>query len=221
MTSLRALPLLILACAVSASAQTKDHAPTGLPSASRLTQDEAGSESWTYTKPNMNLRKYRSIMIDPTVVYNGPDAQFDDIKPEDRQRFAGILTEQLRSELGKSFSVVATPRADTMRLLLTLLGAKGTKGGVATATRVTPLGFAATAVRSIAGKQGRFTGSMLLAVELSNGASGQLETAAVRRLAPDALDIPATLSTKDTVKAVAQDLAERLRKRLERETGRG
>ena len=43
--------------------------------------------------------------------------------------------------------------------------------------------------------------------------------AAVRRRTPDPLDIPATLSTRDTVKAVAREFADGARERLEDLTG--
>ena len=215
------LILLALAASASALAQTRDHAPTALPSAGRLKQDRSNGESWTYAKPGLRLGAYRSIMIQPTVVYSGPDAQFEDVDNADRQRYAGIVTQALREELAKSFTLVNTARADTLRLRMTLLGAETTRGGVATATRVTPLGLAASAVRSIAGREGRFTGSLLLALELHDGRSNELQFAAVRRRSPDALDIPATLSTTDTVKAVAEDVARDIRERLDRAAGRG
>lgn len=211
---------MLLATSAAALAQTQDHAPAALPSASRMTQDDPKSESWTYARPGLKLTKYGSVMVDPTMVYKGADAQFGDVKPEDRQTFAGMVTEALRTELAKSFPVVAAPRADTLRLRVTLLGAETTKGGLATVTRVTPLGLVANGVRSLEGKQGKFTGSLLLAVELFDGRSNELEFAAVRRRSPDALDIPATLSTADTVKAVANDLAKAIRERLEQAAGR-
>jgi hypothetical protein len=115
---------------------------------------------------------------------------------------------------------VSTAAADTLRIRVTLLGADTTKGGVATATRVTPLGLAASAARSLRGKEGRFTGSLLLALELHNGRGNELQFAAVRRRSPDALDIPATLSTTETVKAVAEALAKDIREKLQRAGGR-
>jgi hypothetical protein len=207
--------LLFIATSTALSAQTRDHAPTTLPSASVLQQDARESESWTYARPGLNLGAYRSMMIVPTSVYAGPDSQFDGVDQADRQKFAGIVTEALRRELAKSFPIVTTPKADTLRLKVTLLGAQTTKGGIATATRVTPLGLASSALRSITGKEGRFTGSLLLALELNDGKTDVLQFAAVRRRSPDALDIPATLSTTDTVKAVSQSLAKDIRERLQ------
>lgn len=199
-----------------ALAQTEDHAPVALQSAGRMAQDKPGTESWTYAQPKSVFTKYRTVIVEPTVVYNGPDAQFDgSIDQADRQKFAGIVTDELRSELAKSFPTPARAQADTLRIRVTLLGAEKTTGGVATATRVTPVGFGLSALKSALGKGGSMTGSLLFAVELYDARSNELLLAAVRRRHPDPLDVPATISTTDTIKAVAREFADGARKRLE------
>ena len=210
-----ALCASLFALTAPAIAQTKDHAPVALKSASRMAQDAPGSESWTYAKPRSAFTKYRTVIIEPTQVYNGPDAQFDGIPSADRQRFADIVTQELRAEVVKAFPSPAQAQADTLRIRVTLLGARKTKGGLATATRVTPLGFGTSALKSALGKTGSFTGSLLYAVELYDGRTNELMLAAVRRRTPDPLDIPATLSTTDTVKAIAREFGDGARKRLE------
>jgi len=208
-----------LLIAVPAAAQTRDHAPVGLQSARRMAQDKPGSESWTYAQPVTVFQKYRTLIVDPTAVYNGADAQFEGIEYADRSRFAAIITNELRAELAKSFPAPARPQADTMRLRVTLLGAEKTVGGVATASRVGAIGLATSALKSALGKKGSFTGSLLYAVELYDARTNELLLAAVRRRTPDPLDIPATLSTTETVKAVAREFADGARKRLEGLTG--
>ena len=199
-----------------ALAQTEDHAPVALQSAGRMAQDKPGTESWTYAQPKSVFTKYRTVIVEPTVVYNGPDAQFDgSIDQADRQKVAGIVTDELRSELAKSFPTPARAQADTLRIRVTLLGAEKTTGGVATATRVTPVGFGLSALKSALGKGGSMTGSLLFAVELYDARSNELLLAAVRRRHPDPLDVPATISTTDTIKAVAREFADGARKRLE------
>ena len=219
-TTLRlgAVSLISLLIAAPLSAQTKDHAPTALPSASKMSQDKPGSESWTYAQPVQVFTKYRTVIVDNTTVYRGPDAQFDGIDPADREKYAGIITQELRSEMAKTFPTPARPQADTLRLKVTILGATKTKGGLATATRVTPLGFATSALKSAVGRKGSFTGSVLYSVELYDARTNELLLAAVRRRTPDPLDVPATLSTTDTVKAVAREFADGARKRLEQLT---
>lgn len=209
------LPAIALVAAVPAQAQTKDHAPTALPSAALMTQDKAGSENWTYAQPREVFAKYRTLIVDPATVYQGPDAQFDGIDPADRYKAASVITDALRQELVKTFPSPATPQADTMRLKVSILGATKTKGGIATATRVTPMGFGLSALKSALGKPGTFTGSVLFAVELYDARTNQLLLAAVRRRTPDPLDVPATISQEETVKAIAREFADGARKRLE------
>lgn len=206
---------LALMAAVPAHAQTRDHAPVALPSSSRMTQDSPGTESWTFAKPRSAFAKYRTVIVDPTTVYQGADAQFEGIDPGDRSRFAAMITQELQSELVKTFPAPTKAQADTLRLRVTLLGAQKTKGGIATATRVTPLGFATSALKSVRGKSGTFTGSLLYSVELYDAKTNELLLAAVRRRTPDPLDVPATLSTTETVKSVARDFANSARRRLE------
>jgi Protein of unknown function (DUF3313) len=210
-----AFPATVLLIAAPAIAQTYDRPPVSLPGANMMSQDRPGSESWTYAAPASAFAKYRTVIIDPTTVYDGPDAQFEGIDYADRAKYAGIITQELRSEVAKSFPVPPRPQADTLRVKVTILGAQKTRGGIATATRVTPLGFATSAVKSALGKKGTLTGSLLYAVEVKDARTNELLIAAVRRRTPDPLDVPATLSTTDTVKSVARDFANSARRRLQ------
>jgi len=214
-----ALPALLLLTAVPLHAQAQDHAPVSLKSSQKMTQDKAGTESWTYAQPVSRFAKYRTVIVSPTKVYQGPDAEFEGIEPADRAKYAQMITDELRKEIAKSFPAPAKPQADTLRIQVTLLGGEKTKGGVATATRVTPIGLGLSAVKSALGKQGTMTGSLLYAVEAYDARTNELLLAAVRRRTPDPLDVPATLSTTDTVKAVAREFADGARKRLEVLTG--
>lgn len=211
-------PLFLLSALVlpmSAAAQTRDHAPVALQSSRQMAQDSANSESWTYAQPAAIFRKYRTVIIEPTRVYQGADAQFEGVDPADRSKYADIITDALRGEFAQFSSTSGGAEADTIRIRVTLLGVKKTTGGVATATRVTPLGFATSALKSAFGKGGTLTGSILYAVEATDGRTGELLIAAVRRRTPDPLDVPATLSTTNTIKAVAREIAAAAHKRFE------
>jgi hypothetical protein len=214
-----ALTICGFVIAESAEAQTRDHAPVALRSSAQMVQDQEGSESWTYAQPVSRFSTYRTVVVSPTTIYEGADAQFEGIDLADRAKYADIMTQELRSEIAKTFPAPARAQSDTLRLQVTILGARKTKGGIATATRVTPLGFATSALKSALGKSGTFTGSILYAVEVYDARSNELLLAAVRRRTPDPLDIPATLSTTDTVKAVAREFGDSARKRLEDLTG--
>ena len=102
-----------------------------------MAQDKANTESWTYAQPVSVFAKYRTVIVDPTTVYQGPDAQFDGVDPADRQKYARTSPTNSGGD-GQEFPSPARPQADTLRLRVTILGARKTKGGIATATRVTP-----------------------------------------------------------------------------------
>jgi hypothetical protein len=174
----------------------------------------AQSESWTYVKPGGDLSSYTAVLVRPTVVSKSAAAQFDGIPLEQRRQFAGLVTNALQTELATSFDVAGKRSPHTLAIQVTILGAKKTTGGVATATRVLPIGLATNVLKSLAGKKGTLTGSLLVEVEFTNAASGELLAAAIRRRTPDPLDVPATLSTTDTVKAIARDMARTIRQKL-------
>jgi hypothetical protein len=214
---MRRVPLYFLALTLPSSAvlaQTEDHAPVAMESSAQMSKGKG--ESWTYTRPGYQLASYKSVIIDPTAVYDGPDAQFEGISRSERAKFAGLVTDQLRTGIAGALPVVTRAGPGTARLRVTMLGMTETTGGVATATRVLPIGLATSALKSLAGKQGTLTGSMLVAVELFDAKTGELQVAAVRRRAPDALDVPATVSTTATVQSIARGLAKELRSRVER-----
>ena len=121
---LAALAATAAACiaATPAIAQTEDHAPVGLKSANQMTQDKAGSESWTYAQPRNVFSKYRTVIVDNTAVYSGPDAQFDGISAAERSKFASIITDELRNiahllkRLDELLSVIDEREATILRL---------------------------------------------------------------------------------------------------------
>ena len=98
-----ALPAIALLTAAPIGAQTRDHAPSSLKSSPKMTQDEPGGESWTYAQHRLAFSKCRTIIIDPTTVYDGPDAKFEGIDSADRAKLADMFTDGLRSEVAKSF----------------------------------------------------------------------------------------------------------------------
>lgn len=207
------IALLLLGTAAAVSAQTADNSQVSPSEAAAIAQ-ETGSESWTYIKPDVSLSKYNAVLIKPTGVSDNVAAQFDGISTDDLWKFANIVTNALSSEISNSFKVVPTAAPRAIALQVTILGAKNTIGGVATATRLLPIGLAANVLKGATGKGGTLTGSLLVEVEITDAKTGELLAAAVRRRTPDPLDVEATLSTTDTVKSISRDMAKTLRERL-------
>jgi hypothetical protein len=185
-----------------------------------LSQDPGQQDSWSYRNPEVQISKYRSFLILPTVVSADPMAKWGNSSAADRQQYAAIMTQALRNEIGKSYQIAQGPGEGVAALQLTLLGVQKTTPVVATISRVTPMGFAMNSIKSLRGKKGTMTGALHAALEVSDSKSGTLMYAAIRHRSPNALDIGATLSTEETVKAVAEDIAEAIRSGLDRANGR-
>jgi len=213
------LATMCAALALSTPAAILAQAPSDLASASQLSPDGKG-DSWTYKNPDVALSKYQRFIIQPTAVYADPAAQWGSTTPEQRQKYAAYMTKALRDELGKTYQIADRPGPGVATMRLTLLGVQNTVGGVATASRLTPMGFALNGIQSLRGKKGSMTGSVHAALEVTDSRSGDLLFAAVRVRSPNALDIESTLSTEKTVEAVADDIAVAVRKGIDKANGR-
>jgi hypothetical protein len=207
--------LAALLCAAAAIPMAAAAQPSHLQSSAVLEEDHA-RDSWTYRNPSANIGQYKSFFIAPTVVYDDPSAKWGGTTPAQRSAFAEMLTRDLREEMGKSYTLASSPGPGVATMRLTLLSVAATVPGVATATRVTPVGLALNGVKSLAGKPGSFSGSAQIAFELTDSTSHDLLIAAIRRRSPDALDISASLSTENTIAAVSKDVAEAVRKAMDK-----
>lgn len=216
----RVLTGIIGALAIGTSAPSFAQTAGGMSSSSKLTQDPGRSDSWTYRHPSTSPNQFKQFMILPTVVYENPTAGWGSTTPIQRQKFAAYLTDALRREVGKGYQIVDQPGPGVGAMQLTLLGVQGTTPLAATASRMTPFGFALNGMKSLVGKPGSLTGSVQAGFELKDSRTGEVVFAAIRRRSPDALDIESTLSTEKTVQAVADDMASAIRKGLDRLNGR-
>ena len=214
--SCAALALMLGMSAAPAIGQTGP----ALRSMPHLSRDPGDADSWSYRNPALQVSKYQSFLILPTAVSMDPMAQWGDSSAADRQNYAAIITQALREEIGKSYQIAAQPGEGVATLQMTLLGVRKTTPVVATLSRVTPMGFAMNSLKSLRGKNGTMTGAIHAALEISDSKSGALLFAAIRHRSPNAMDIGATLSTEETVKAVADDIALAIKRGLDRANGR-
>jgi hypothetical protein len=210
--ALLCLSLLVSTWPVAAAAQSQ-----GLRSAGKLAQESP--DAWTYRNPKADVTRYKSFIIEPTAISTDPAANWGKTTEADRQKYAEQFTTALRDEITKSYSLTTKKGPDVGSIRLTLLGVTP-NSPIAIATRVTPMGFALSSVKSLRGKPGTFSGSAQVAFELTDSRSGELVAAAIRRRSPDALNIVATTSTESTVDAIAKDVAEAIRTALDTANGR-
>src|SRR3546814_16072363 len=105
-------------------------------------------------------------MLLPAEVYRGADADFGSTDAGRQQRYAAILTEELRQVIGEGYQLVNSPGPDVALLKPTLIGVTSTVSGLATASRLMPVGMIANLATGAAGGNGSFPGSATAAIEV-------------------------------------------------------
>jgi hypothetical protein len=199
---------------LSGCAGTKPLAYSGIASAPHMRSD-AGSDRlpFTYTTP-VNWRDYSRILIEPVVVYHGPDAQFGKIPEQGKVALASYMQEQFTEKLSPPFELTETAKPRTLRLRLTLTGAKPTMPVAGSFSRIDIAGGPYNMVQAIRGKEGSLTGSVFYAVEIYDASTNRLLAAHIVKQYPAALNMKATFGALTAAKTGIRKGAEELAKEL-------
>jgi hypothetical protein len=167
---------------------------SGLASASQLqpnSEDKTGRVPYRY-KSNADWRQYDKIIVDPVTVYGGADNQFVKIADKDKSVLASYMQTQFTDRLKTRFAVVSNPGPGTLRLHLTLTGAKDTTPFLGPFSHLDVGGNVINAAQAIRGKEGTMAGSVNYAVEIYDAPSNRLLSAYVTKQYPNAMNAGAT-----------------------------
>ncbi|MBX5197344.1 DUF3313 domain-containing protein [Rhizobium sp. NZLR10] len=194
---------LMLASSAIAGCSTPD--PTvysGLASARQLQPnmaDKTGRVPYRY-QTNVNWSQYTRIIVDPATVYNGPDNQFGKVPEKDKALLANYMQAQFTEKLKTRFAIISTPAPATLRLHLTLTGAKATTAVLGTASHIDVAGGLYNTVQAVRGREGSMTGSVNYAVEIYDAASNRLLSSYVTNQYPNAMNIGASFTALEASK---------------------
>jgi hypothetical protein len=197
MKTLNITAAVIAITSVVAGCTTAD--PTvysGLASASQLrpnTEDSTGRVPYRY-KSNVDWRQYNKIIVDPVTVYSGPDNQFVKMADKDKSVLARYMQDQFAERLRTRFALVNNPGPGTLRLHLTLTGAKDTTPFLGPFSHLDVGGNVINAAQAVRGREGTMAGSVNYAVEIYDAASNRLLSAYVTKQYPNAMNAGATFS---------------------------
>ncbi len=189
---------LIALCSTVSGCTTAD--PTvysGLASAPQLqpnSQDETSRTPYRY-KGQVDWRSYNKIIVDPVSIYNGSDNQFVKMAENDKSLLASYMREQFTEKLRTRFAIASIPGPATLRLHLTLTGAKTTTPVLGPFSHIDLGGGAYNAVQAARGREGSMTGSVNYAVELYDAMSNRLLLAYVTKQYPNAMNVGASFSS--------------------------
>ena len=203
--------LLLVSCTAEPPEQ-----PQSLSLGAQMLPSAHESGTLVFRNASVEVRRYSRFMIEPVEVYSGPDAHFGGVSEQEVAELAQFMHAEFTRAIGERYPIVRAAAPDVARLKLTLAGIESNTPFVATASRVLPIGLAANLAKSAVGAPGSFTGSVTFAGQLYDATSNELIAAFLTRQAPDALDVRATLSTRDAAQAAISDSAMRLRNAIDR-----
>jgi len=164
------------------------------------------------------LSRYRAVHLLPVEIYRGADHQFGTLTAADRASLAAAAGQEFRSAFAREGLLAPGGDATTLDLKITLTGGQASVPVLATATRVTPVGFALSGLSAATGGEGRFSGVVIYAVEFRDRATGRIVWAFIAKRYANALNIAATFgpldAAKEGLKEGAQELATATARRL-------
>ncbi|MFT4247848.1 MAG: DUF3313 domain-containing protein [Pseudomonas sp.] len=214
MASLTAAALILFA---SGCATTRPVAYSGIESSRYLrpNSDSRGDRTpYAYQAPRVDWKRYSRVMLDPVDIYAGADGQFEKISDQDKRVLADYMSEQFREALAHRYWFSPDPGPETLRVRLTLTGAKPTKKVIGTVMKVDLAGGPYNAVQAARGREGAFIGSVSYSVEIFDTHTNELLVAYVEKQYPNAMDFKASLGSLDAAKAGIRKGAEELTKKL-------
>jgi hypothetical protein len=208
--------LTMTALALAGCAGTRPIPYSGIASSSQLSPNQGKNAKripYSYST-SVDWRSYKNVIVDPVQIYAGPDSQFEKVSDDDKTALAKYMDDTFREQLQQRFTLVEEPLANTLRLRVTLTGAKKTTAVASTFTRFDLAGTPYNVVQSIRGGQGTFTGSVSYAVEIYDAGTGRLLCAYVEKQYPNAMNVGSTFgalsASKVGIRKGAQELMTRL-----------
>ena len=205
-TTHRSAPLALCIATVAATlvgcASTRPVAYRDLASSAHLranTQDKSGRIPYIYSEP-VDWHQFTHVIVEPALVYQGPDAQFKKISAEDKNEVAQYMQAQFSAKLAERFQLGQDPSPGTLRVRVTLTGMKASTPFVSTFTHFDLAGGPYNAVQAARGKEGMMMGWVNYAVEIYDASTDRLLSAFVERQYPNAMNVKSTFGSLSAAK---------------------
>ncbi|MDH6268145.1 hypothetical protein M2360_003550 [Rhizobium sp. SG_E_25_P2] len=192
--SIASVCLIVASGALTSCATADPSAYAGLASAQQLKpdpNDRTGRIPYRYDG-GANWSEYDKVIIDPVTIYQGRDNQFVKVSEQEKTALADYMQKKITQTLQTQFSVVNSPAPGTLRVHLTLTGARKTTPFLGPASHLDVGGGVYNAVQAARGKEGSMTGSANYAVEIYDATTNALLLAYVSKQYPNAMNVGAS-----------------------------
>ncbi|AOD13639.1 DUF3313 domain-containing protein [Xanthomonas fragariae] len=213
----RCCALAVVSVTLIGCASTRPMPYSQLPSSSYLRPQEGSrGDRMPYAyHGDVDWTRYRAALVESVSIYRGPDAQFEDVPEHDKSMLAEYMQQEFGNAIAQRWERTTSADRDTLRVRITLTGAKPSKRVLGTIMKVDIGGGSYNAVQAARGKEGAFSGSVSYAVEIYDAPSNRLLAAYVEKQYPSAMNIKASLGAYDAAKAGIRKGAEQLVEGLE------
>jgi hypothetical protein len=209
-----ALALALLLAAGCTSTEPPNLQSVASP-ASMQSTELAGRASLVWRANNLDPKKYTRFIVEPVEVYRGPDANFAGATEADLNHLADYMQREFSRALRDRYAIASAPGPTTARVKLILAGVENSVPGVASVTRTLPAGLTMNMASSAMGQPGSFTGSVTIAGQFLDSVTNAPLLSFVQKRYPTALDLVATVSSREAHQAAITQAAEAFRKRLD------
>jgi hypothetical protein len=216
---LQAAGSIVCAGLMTACAGTQPTPYSGIASSSRLRaspHDDGGHIPYEY-RSSAALNQYGAFDVEPVAIYRGSDNQFEDVSEADKAELARYMQATFGDKLASLSKGRGFQRPETLRIRLTLTGAKESTPILSTLSRFDLVGGPYNAIQAARGKEGVMTGSVSFAVEIYSVTTNELLAAYVSKQYPNAWNIGASVgalsASKTGIDKGADELVAYLSKR--------
>lgn len=172
------------------------------------------SDTLLYKDTKVDFRKYRNYLLEPVVIYSGPDNDFGSIPEKDRQMMADYTYQAFIDAMTRDggYPIVQSPGPDVVRVKFTLVGMTRTTRSLQALTMVNPIGIGINLVKSVSGGEGTFMGNVTLAAEFYDSQSNTLISAFQTKRYPLPIDLIDLNAEYDAAKTGVRDIMTAIRR---------
>ncbi len=120
---------------------------------SGLKPGPSGGAQWVYIKKNVELGKYKKVMMDQVTFYLKGDAADKGIQPDDIKELTEAFDNAVRENVGKYYPLVDQPGPDVLRIRVAITNLVPNKPGVSAVSTVMPIGLGLSFIKkAVTGK---------------------------------------------------------------------
>ncbi|MBF0496680.1 MAG: DUF3313 domain-containing protein [Deltaproteobacteria bacterium] len=169
------ISLMIAGCEASKQARGVDEKVT-LVDPGLLQEGKSGQALLRYVNPEIDIKRYSKVMIDPVIISQPEGASEADIA--DLQKLVSNGHILMRRELSKDYAIVDRPGPGTMRIQTGLLNAQKSKP-VRVITSVTPIGAGLSLVKNFTTGKPTGVGEITGEIKITDAVTGAIIAEAV------------------------------------------